>query len=197
MRATLFFDDADYRIFINLLAETVERFQVPLLAYCLMPNHWHLVTAPASQGELSRAMHWLTTVHVSQWCKTHPRGGPGHVYQGRFKSIAVQPGFSLCRLLRYVERNALAASLTTRAEEWRWSSAYQRRQATYGPRLEPLDFLPEEEWMMYLNDPAPDPVVTDVIRRNLPFGDEEWLEARRARLGLPASRPRGRPWPSK
>lgn len=193
VRAKLFHAPSDYDLFVALLARAVEKFELPLMAYCVMPNHWHLVVASVSVCELSRSMQWLTGVHAMRWCRDHPRRGPGPVYQDRFRSIPVQAGISLHRVLRYVERNAAAAQLTARAEDWRWSSAHQRLQNCNGPKLRAIELLPPDDWLRYLNEPTPSPDIAYAIRRNLPLGDETWVQSRREALGLPEPRRRGRP----
>ena len=62
---------------------------VRLLAYCLMPNHWHLVLWPRRDGELSDFGRWLTLTHTQRWHAHHHDVGTGHLYQGRFKSFPV------------------------------------------------------------------------------------------------------------
>lgn len=193
VRAGLFYGPSDYQLFVDLLGTTVERFSLPLLGYCVMPNHWHLVVVPLSQSQLSRSLHWLTSLHAHRWAEMHERKGPGHVYQGRFVSIPVQPGINVCRVLRYVERNASAARLAPRAEEWPWCSAHQRVARSRGPALLPQPFLPPDQWLEHLNSPHEDREIGGAIRRNLPVGDTDWIERRREALGLPTARPRGRP----
>lgn len=192
VRATLFFDWADYQAFASLLARTVREFPLPLLGYCLMPNHWHLLVVPPSQQDLSRAMHWLTSTHAHRWCKAHERKGPGHVYQGRFTSVPVEPGVNVCRVLRYVERNASEAGLARRAEQWPWGSAYQRLAGAPEPALLPQPFLPADQWLEHLNAPHVDKDIAEAIRRNLPIGSDVWKEARAVALGVGQARPRGR-----
>ena len=176
---------------MDLLSQTVSRFDVRLLGYCVMPNHWHLILMPGTQTELSRAMHWLTSTHTRRWALAHTRPGPGHIYQGRFRSVPVQSGMSLSRLLRYVERNALESELVGRAEEWPWCSAHQRRACVEAPALLPQPFLPEDDWLDHLNAPARDADLAVAIRRNLPIGDPAWVKSLRDQAG-PVRRP-GRP----
>src|SRR4051794_23180755 len=86
-RGTLFEDQHDYAAFEKVLAEACERFpDVDVLAYCLMPNHWHLVVVPSADGELSEFMRWLTVTHTQRWHAHHGTSGTGPLYQGRFKS---------------------------------------------------------------------------------------------------------------
>ena len=184
VRSRLFFDAADYQLFLDLLTRAAEKFDIGLLGYCLMPNHWHLVVIPGETSELSRTMHWLTSSHVHRWLKMHERNGPGHVYQGRFLSIPVQHGIHVCRILRYVERNALAAELVTRAEDWPWGSAHQRLNGNAGPVLQRQSFLPDDQWLEHVNSPHVDDEIAAAIRRNLPVGDASWVRARDEALGL-------------
>ena len=193
VRARLFFDDEDYQTFFELLTTAARRFGLPILGYCLMPNHWHLVVQSQAPGDLSRTMHWLTSLHAHAWARAHGREGLGHVYQGRFISVPVQPGPNLCRVLRYVERNALAANLAARAEDWRWSSACRRLTPGEGPALLPQSFLPSTLWLEYLNARHVDHDIREAIRSNLPIGDDDWVKARSERLGIVQRRNCGRP----
>ena len=73
-----------------------------LLAYCLMPNHFHLVLWPHADGDVSRWMQWILTTHVRRYHEHYHT--TGHVWQGRFKSFAIQADEHLLTVLRYVER---------------------------------------------------------------------------------------------
>ena len=124
-RMTIFDDDGDYEAFETILEQAVARFETRLLAYCLMPNHWHLVVWPRNDGELSSLVGWLTLTHTQRWHAHRRSAGSGHVYQGRFKSFPIQEDDHFYTVARYVERNALRANLVPRAEQWRWSSLYR------------------------------------------------------------------------
>ncbi|MDQ3069578.1 MAG: transposase [Acidobacteriota bacterium] len=192
VRARIFHTDDDYQIFVQLLAAAVDRFELALLSYCVMPNHWHLIVKPRDQVHLSKSLHWLTVTHAVGWCRTHKRSGPGPVYQGRFKSIPVEPGFHLLRACRYVERNGLRADLAPRAEDWSWSSAAQRAQNRDIPLLQPLQYVTPTDWLVMLNEPVPDIDVAKAVRQNRPYASEEWVKARLAISGLSGRKP-GRP----
>src|SRR5881398_558378 len=117
-RATLFHKDADYAAFEKVLRQAKGWQPIRLLAFCLMPNHWHLVLWPEHDGELTAFLRWLTHTHSMRWHAHYHTGGTGHVYQGRFKSFPVETDEHLYTVLRYVERNALRANLVARAEDW-------------------------------------------------------------------------------
>jgi len=124
-RLQLFEKPADYLAFENILSEAHQRTGVRMAAYCLMPNHWHLLLWPREDGELSEMMRWITVTHTQRWHAHRHSSGTGPVYQGRFKSFPVQTDDHFVTVARYVERNALRANLVSRAEEWRWSSLFQ------------------------------------------------------------------------
>ena len=113
---TIFEKSEDYEAFERVLEEAVHRTDTRLLAYCLMPNHWHLVVWPLEDGELSRFTGWLTLTHTQRWHAHRQSRSSGHVYQGRFKSFPVQEDEHFLTVCRYVERNALRANLVSRAE---------------------------------------------------------------------------------
>jgi len=66
-RAQIFDNEEDYKEFEDILEEAVEKFDMRLLSYCLMPNHWHLVLYPKQDGDLGEFMSWLTNTHTRRW----------------------------------------------------------------------------------------------------------------------------------
>lgn len=200
-RVTLFRDDGDYAAFERVLAEAVARFAVRLCAYCLMPNHWHLVLWPRRDNELSRFMQWLTMTHTQRLHARRRSAGRGHVYQGRFKSFPAQRDEHFLTLCRYVERNALRANLVKRAQDWRWCSLWRREF----PARAPGDGLvlcewPEDrpaDWVAWVNRPetaAELEALRHSVRRGRPYGSDAWAAATARRLGAESSlRPPGRP----
>ena len=107
------------------MGRAAARTPVRLLAYCLMPNHWHLVVWPDSDLAVSAYVHWLSGEHARHYNDEHEL--VGHVYQGRFRSVLVHDPRQFIALLRYVESNALRGGLVERAEDWRWSSLVPSR----------------------------------------------------------------------
>jgi putative transposase len=89
-RMTLFDKPADYEALEKVIDQTQERAGTRFLAYCLMPNHWHLLVWPRADGELSETMRWLMVTHTQRWHAHRHTAGTGPVYQGRFKSFPVQ-----------------------------------------------------------------------------------------------------------
>jgi putative transposase len=198
-RMRIFEDDDDYRAFERVLAEAVERTETRLLAYCVMPNHWHLVVWPREQGELSRFVGWLTLTHTQRWHAAHGTTGAGHLYQGRFKSFPIQEDEHFYAVARYVERNPLRAGMVRRAEQWRWSSLYRWRQGTPVERaiLSPWPTPRQPGWTERVNAPQSAAELKALQRsmdRGAPLGDAGWVQKTAEALDLESTlRPRGRP----
>uniref|UniRef100_UPI00196AE363 transposase n=1 Tax=Aquisphaera insulae TaxID=2712864 RepID=UPI00196AE363 len=66
-RMGIFEGDDDYAAFERVLVQALARYQMRLLAYCLMPNHFHLLVWPREAGDLSDFMRWLTMTHTQRW----------------------------------------------------------------------------------------------------------------------------------
>ncbi len=118
-RARTFFDDSDYELYRHLLAEHCRAAGVEVWAWCLMPNHVHLILVPSDADGLRRA---LSAVHRRYAGIIHARRRrSGHFWRGRFGSVAMDEDH-LAAALRYVSLNPVRARLVTRAQDWRWSS---------------------------------------------------------------------------
>ncbi len=116
----------DFAALDRMMLETYQRCPLRILSYCIMGNHWHFVAWPRKDGELTEFFRWLAPTHAMRWRVSHNTVGYGHLYQGRYKSFPIQPGPSLLKVCRYVQRNPLTADLVERAEDWRWSSLWAR-----------------------------------------------------------------------
>jgi len=118
-RARTFFGDDDYELYRDLLAEHCRTAGVEVWAWCLMPNHVHLILVPSDADGLRRA---LAAVHRRYAGAIHTRRRrTGHFWQGRFGAVAMDEDH-LAAALRYVSLNPVRARLVTRAQDWRWSS---------------------------------------------------------------------------
>lgn len=193
--ATVFHGSDEYQAFVALLGEERAPVAMRILAYCLMPNHFHLVLWPFQDGDLSRWMQWLMTAHVRRHHQRH--GSSGHVWQGRFKAFPVQHDEHLVSVLRYVERNPLRAGLVERAENWAWSSLRLRLKGRRSAVLADSPVPLRNDWPAFVGAPQ---TVAELerlrhsVNRGTPFGDDGWVRETATRLGLESSlRPRGRP----
>ena len=119
-RQTVFFEDGDYRAYLKLIRAYSERFAVEILAYCLMPNHVHLVVVPPCRDSLAKL---FGTAHHRHALRVNERfGWSGHLWQERFHSSVLDEPHMFAAL-RYVELNPVRANLCNRAQDWPWSSA--------------------------------------------------------------------------
>ena len=197
-RRTLFHKDEDFAAFERTLESTLRVIPIRVLAYCLMPNHWHLLLWPAAEGQLRRFMQRLTTAHVRRWQSHYQEIGHGHLYQGRFKSFPVQEDGHFLTVARYVERNPLRAKLVAGAQDWRWGSLWRRESRRGAAGL--LSDWPVQrpaDWLRYVNDPQSDFELAELrasVAKGCPFGSDDWQRDAACRLGLTSCfRDAGRP----
>jgi len=198
-RLPLFERPADYIAFEKILAEAHALTRIRIAAYCLMPNHWHLLLWPRHDGELSEILRWITVTHTQRWHVHHHTAGTGPIYQGRFKSFPVQTDEHFLAVSRYVEHNALRAKLVTRAEDWRWSSVWRRNQrdAKLTTWLSDWPVERPRDWLTRVNRPQSASELEALrvsVQRGRPFGEEAWVKRMAKRFGMESTlRPRGRP----
>ena len=175
-RARIFHNDADYRDFEYLLNEVKEDFEMRILAYILMPNHWHLLLYPREDGDLSKALQWLGTSHARRHHTRKDTIGSGHLYQGRYKSFLVEEDHHLLTVLKYIERNPVRAKLCSKPTAWKWGSAFRRLHGDPRQRAllaeSPVD-LPKN-YSVWINQPEPseeDETIRYSISKGVPYGD--------------------------
>ena len=119
-RLETFFCDGDYEVYRKLMAEWCGRWEVVIWAYCLMPNHVHLIAVPQSEEGLCHGIgeaHRRYTRHINfreEW--------RGHLWQGRFASFVMDEDH-LLKAMRYVELNPVKAGLVEKPGDYPWSSA--------------------------------------------------------------------------
>jgi putative transposase len=122
-RQAIFFEDGDQAIYRDLLAEQARKHAVEVWAYCLMPNHVHLVLTPSeADGEGRGLGRAVGEAHRRYTNFINARGRwSGHLFQSRFSSVAMDEDH-LIAAVRYVSLNPVRARLVARAEQWPWSS---------------------------------------------------------------------------
>ena len=118
-RMKIFEDSRSCGLFLALLGDVVQDFEIRCWNYCVMPNHYHLTLEPTLPN-LSAAMQRLDGDYARWWNRRHAR--VGHVFQGRFDDQIVQREGYLLNVCRYVALNPVRAGLVKRPEDWRWSS---------------------------------------------------------------------------
>lgn len=198
-REPIFHKKADFEAFERMMVEALERSQVQLFAYCLLPNHWHLVVRPEVDGEMARFGQWLGLTHTQRHHAHYHTAGTGHLYQGRFKSFPVQDDSHFLTLCRYVERNAYTAGLCDRPDQWRFGSLWRWAHGTNEEKtlLAAWPIPRRPNWIDFVAaslTAKEQRAIEGSISRGAPFGDEDWAKKTAGRLGLESTlRARGRP----
>lgn len=185
----IFFTADNYLMFIKLIQEGASSYKIDILAYCVMPNHWHLLLRPNEDSEMGRFMHWLSTTHTCKVRTTTNTIGYGPIYKGRYKSFLVDSHNYLVRVIAYIERNAVRASLVKSPIEWRWCSAWMR---SVGDKKQKI-FLKEipQELLSYYNEIIENEESSEdlakyrnSVNKSTPLGNDDWVKKMITDYGL-------------
>ncbi|MBE0596628.1 MAG: transposase [Desulfuromonadales bacterium] len=194
-RQAVFFSDEDFATFIELVGTAGKRFAVESLAYCLLPNHFHLLVRPARGAELGRFMQWLMTSHVRRHHRVYQ--GSGHLWQGRYKSFPVKDDAHLLTVMRYIEGNPVRAGLVASAREWPWSSHLERVGARPKRLIADAPIPLPPDWGAFVDQPLTEGELERLgqsVTRQAPYGDGDWQMDVCEKYGLESTvRKRGRP----
>jgi len=118
-RATIFHDDHDYVVFLRMLRKTVESFEWLLHAWCVLPNHFHLLVE-TPHPNLGRGMLVLNGSYARRYNAKFDR--VGHVFQTPYRSTPVLTDEHFMEAMRYIANNPVRAKLSGHAADWGWSS---------------------------------------------------------------------------
>jgi putative transposase len=177
-RLQTFFGDDDYQAYLELMSEWCAKYKVQVWAYCLMPNHVHLVAVPETKDGLNLAIgeaHRRYTRRVN-----FREGWRGHLWQGRFSSFILDQNHLLA-CTRYVELNPVRAGMVKNPQAWRWSSADAHVQRTDDilVRTKPLLAMIKSPWKKFLSAGIQESQM-DLFRKHertgRPIGDDAFIE---------------------
>jgi len=174
-RQKTFFCTGDYQYYLELMAEAARTSGTEVWAYCLMPNHVHMVMVPAAEDGLRASLgeaHRRYTRYIN-----FREGWRGHLWQERFHSFPMDEAYLLAAV-RYVELNPVKAKLCRMPQDWRWSSAYAHlagrddRLVKVGPMLDRV-----ADWSMYLASDGDtcDELLDRYSRTGRPLRDEQFV----------------------
>ena len=180
----VFFGREDYRTYLELLMQHARASGLDIWAYCLMPNHVHLVCVPDSTDALRAAVaetHRRYTRHVNR-----RENWSGHLWQERFHSFAMDEA-TLYEAVKYVELNPVRAGLAARPRDWAWSSARARLDGKDDPVLSPAPPLQRfGDWPAYLRGGLDDETLARLRlngRTGRPLGSDDFVEDLEMRTG--------------
>ncbi len=181
-----FFDDADYAAYIEIMSQSCRRFGVTIWAYCLMPNHIHLICVPDKDDSLRKAIGFAHEKYTRQI--NFKKSWQGYLWQGRFFSTPMDE-YHLAMCTRYIEMNPVVAHLCEKPGQYKWSSAiahytgHNDRLVDVAPMLARFpdwdDFL-----LRNVNDPKDIETLELHSRTGRPLGSEEFVNNLEARTGL-------------
>ena len=178
-RQTLFHDREDYEAFIVLFWKSCALVNMRVLAFVLMPNHFHMLLQPRHAGDIPRMMQWLCTKYATHFHERH--GTTGHVFQGRYRCLAVESDEHLWNAAAYIERNATRAGLVREVSEWPWGSGILLDDKDRPRWMLPLLASPER-WRRELagaDTPEVLEAIRDRVRTGHPYGSPSWSYALR------------------
>ena len=174
-RRAIFTKPCEYGALLRLFELGCVRVPLRILAYCIMPNHWHLLVWPAADRAISAYLHWVTTLHSLQYRRSNGAVGYGHVYQDRFHCFPIETTAYYFQAMRYIEANALRSGLVIRAEDWPWSSAFER---SHGQNLTVPGPLPlPTDWLTFVNQRPEIDELTNLrtsVGTDRPYGSIDW-----------------------
>lgn len=167
-KKAIFREPVDYGSFLALLREARERYAVELYAYCLMPNHFHLVVRAANMLAISAYMHFVQCAHACDLRACDGTRGHGHVFQRRYWNKPVEGWGYLLTVIKYVEANPIRAHLVSSPQQWEWSSLWDR---VTGERdlLHPVPGGLPDDWPLIVSMPLEE-IDVDRIRRPIKRG---------------------------
>lgn len=175
----VFTKDSDYKFYIECLAEYHNKYNLSILAYCLMPNHVHFIAIPGSENSLAKTFNACHMRYAHYFNKKN--NVKGHLWQGRFYSCILDD-FHLYTAVRYIESNPVRANLVEKPWDWRWSSAREHTKNIKSSilALAPAGkFMQIEDWESYLMQRDDEEVIKRIRANTLtgrPLGSEAFVD---------------------
>jgi len=184
-REKVFFDKEDREKYLSLLKRYSDKWDAPILAYCLMSNHVHLLTRPKNEESLYKMMQGITLCYTQYINREYKR--TGRLWQSRYHSCIVDKEKYLWTAARYIEQNPLRAKIVKEAEDFSYSSA---RAHIAGARDEALgeELFKEEQrkdYIKFIRSNIPEKETNSIrycTRTGRPFGGEEFIKKMEKKL---------------
>lgn len=123
-RQKVFMSEEDYRMYLRITKKAKRKYKVLIYAYCLMPNHIHLLIEANPPQNMSKFMQWLNRGYTAYFNTRYKK--IGHLWQGRFKGKPILKGDYLIQCATYIEGNPVRANMVHDMADYEWSS-YRKR----------------------------------------------------------------------
>jgi putative transposase len=189
-------NDEEYESFKGLIQESVEKLEPRLLAYCLQPKRWSAILVPRRDGDLSRWVGWLTSVHSMRRKAVSKGKAVGGLYERRFRSFPIQDNERLLEAIQFVESLGNSKKSPS-VESYPWSSHHDRSQQKLPDWMASPPIAFPVDWLQRVQSPLSQEILDrldNCMERGCPYGDAPWVQRTATRFKLESTlRPRGRP----
>lgn len=178
-RLRIFFDWLDYEEYLSLLKKYAEKWKLSILAYCLMPNHVHLLIKPRSENALAKMMQGIAQFYAKYINRKYQR--TGRLWECRYFSSLVDSERYLWTVVRYIEQNPLRANMAERESDYPYSSAHAHFLGSIDPLLGEA-FFTENQRQDYLDFAAQSAAPEEIsklrasTKSGRPFGGEIFIQ---------------------
>jgi len=162
-RSACFFGDQDYTLYLRLLEHFARQHECAVHAYCLMPNHVHVLVTPKTETGLALTMKSVAQLYSQHINKAYEL--TGSLWEGRYRSCLVPTESYALACYRYVELNPVAAGIVRDPEAYRWSSHRANAGRAHSSLITPHPAFPGTKIYRDLFEDALDPEIVDDLRR--------------------------------
>jgi putative transposase len=196
-RERVFANPIDYEKYLSFLSKYSEEKETAVLAYCLMPNHIHLLVRPPGEDTLAKMMQGITLCYSKYFNREN--GRTGRLWECRYHSTVVDGDTYLWTVSKYIENNPVRAGIVKKPEDYPYSSAKAHILREKDPVLkEPLFGTGElDEYRRFVKSEEDKRILEQIrkqTRSGKPLGDVGFLETLSEKIGRSLSfRPKGRP----
>jgi len=196
-RERVFWDQTDYQKYLSFLARYSEEKEAAILAYCLMPNHAHLLVIPSEEEALAKMMQGVTLCYTQYFNKKGAR--TGRLWECRFHSTVIDGDNYLWAVCKYIENNPVRARIAKKPEDYPYSSAKAHILGRKDPLLNEHLFRTDEqnEYKRFMKLEEDKKILEEIrkqTRLGKPFGEAEFLRTLSKKLGYEfIFRQKGRP----
>jgi len=153
-KENIFFDDDNYGFLLEKLRTYTKEFDVSVIAYCLMPNHYHLILKQKGEISLSKCIQHTFNSYTKAINKRYRRSGT--LFEGKYKAREIYDDKSILEVSRYVHRNPLGGGLVKNIEDWKYSNYQEwidiRNGNLYDKKFVKVHFPNPDDYKQYVLD---------------------------------------------